>query len=67
MKKKTKIFIMLGTLIFVMTVFLIGTQSYFNNKEISFANDGCLEAGGMPELQSSFLNLSYSFICQSTD
>ena len=58
---------MLGTLIFVMTVFLVMTQSYFNSKEISLANNGCLEAGGMPELQSSFLDLSYSFSCQSNE
>ncbi|REB07357.1 hypothetical protein DVB69_11020 [Sporosarcina sp. BI001-red] len=67
MTKKTKMFVMLGTLIFVMTVFLISTQSYFNNKEIGLANDGCPEIGGIPDLQSSFLNLTYSFSCDTSN
>ncbi|WP_067729829.1 hypothetical protein [Oceanobacillus damuensis] len=67
MKIRTKIFIAIGVLSFVTVAFLISTQSYFNNKEISLASDRCYEIGGMPKVESDFLNLNYSFSCQENN
>lgn len=65
MKTKTKVLIAVCTLSFLTVVFLIGTQSYFNNKEINFASDRCYEIGGTPKVESEFLALDYSFSCQT--
>lgn len=48
---------------FVMIAFLIATQSYFNNKEIRLASNGCFEQGGFPTVEITFLSLGYSFSC----
>ncbi|PIC79415.1 hypothetical protein CSV75_12550 [Sporosarcina sp. P18a] len=67
MKNSTKGIILLSTLSFVMMAILITTQSYFNNKEIRLASEGCYEVDGIPELQGGFLNLNYSFSCQKNE
>lgn len=64
MKIRTKMLIAIGALSFVMIAFLVSAKSYFNNKEISLANDRCYEIGGMPKVESDFLTLNYSFSCQ---
>ena len=64
MKTKTKMFILIGVLTLVTTLFLVGTQSYFHNKEINYASDKCYEIGGSPKVKSDFLALNYSFSCE---
>lgn len=49
----------------VMVMFLVGTQSYFNNKEIENASEQCYEIGGTPEVESDFLAMNYSFECHT--
>ncbi|RHW41532.1 hypothetical protein D1B31_07360 [Neobacillus notoginsengisoli] len=61
MKKKTIGLIAVAAFVIV---FLTGSQSYFNYKEINFATDKCLEIGGSPVVQSSFLALNFSFSCE---
>lgn len=63
---RRKIFVVIGTLCFVV-VFLIGMQSYFHNKEIRFASERCHEVGGTPAIESDFLALSYSFSCEESE
>lgn len=64
MKSKKKIFLGIGAFSFLTVVFLIGTQSYFNNKIINLASDGCYEIGGSPKLERDFFAINYSFSCQ---
>ncbi|GAA0289011.1 hypothetical protein GGQ92_002357 [Gracilibacillus halotolerans] len=64
MKTKTKMFILIGILTLVTVLFLIGTQSYFNNKEIELATDKCYEIGGTAKVKMDLLSLSYSFSCE---
>ena len=64
MKTKTKMFILIGILTLVTVFFLIGTQSYFNNKEIKLATDKCYEIGGTAKVKMDLLALSYSFSCE---
>lgn len=67
MKIRTKMIIAISVLSFVAVAFLISTQSYFNNKEISLASERCYDIGGMPKLESDFLHLNYSFSCQENE
>ncbi|WP_026908338.1 hypothetical protein [Paucisalibacillus globulus] len=67
MKVKMKIVIALSVVSLVTITFLISAQSYFNNKEISFASDRCYEKGGMPKIESDFFTLKYSFSCQDNN
>ncbi|WP_342513776.1 hypothetical protein MKY34_03015 [Sporosarcina sp. FSL K6-1522] len=55
----------IAPLTFVMMAFLVGAQSYFNNKEIGFASTECLEQGGSITVETSFLALEYSFSCDN--
>ncbi|SER02630.1 hypothetical protein SAMN05216362_1412 [Piscibacillus halophilus] len=63
MKTRTKVLIAIGTLSFLMVIFLYGTQSYFNYKEINLASDRCYEIGGTPIVEKDFLTSNYSFSC----
>ncbi|WP_216827512.1 hypothetical protein [Alkalihalobacterium elongatum] len=54
----------IGVLSVVVIVFLIGSQSYFHTKEISQLTTRCLEIDGGATIETSFLNLSYSFSCE---
>ncbi len=63
MNIKTKQLLLIGVLFFVVVAFLISTQSYFNNKEISSASDKCYESG-IPKVESDLFALNYSFSCQ---
>ncbi|MCM3761429.1 hypothetical protein M3212_11605 [Alkalihalobacillus oceani] len=64
MKVNRKIGVALCALALLMAVFLVGTQSYFNNKEISLASDRCSETGGAPKVERNLLSLSYTFSCE---
>lgn len=64
MKTKTKMFILIGVLALVTVIFLIGSQSYFNNKEIKNASEKCYEIGGTANVKMDLLSLSYSFSCE---
>ncbi|WP_453996298.1 hypothetical protein [Bacillus nitroreducens] len=67
MKIRTKVFIAIGTLSLLAVVFLYGMQSYFHNKEIEFASEGCYEIGGTPIVEKDFWALGYSFSCNVND
>ncbi|KGP71777.1 hypothetical protein N782_16660 [Pontibacillus yanchengensis Y32] len=64
MKTRTKVFITLVALSFLMVLFLYGTQSYFHYKEINLASDRCYEIGGTPIIEKDFLASNYSFSCE---
>lgn len=53
----------IGATALSVALFLIGTQSYFNNKEINNARDKCYEIRGTPQVESDFLKLNYTFTC----
>lgn len=63
MKLKTKLLLSVIGLALLTTVFLIGSQSYFNNKEVNLASDKCYQKGGQPNVEMAFLTLNYSFSC----
>lgn len=66
MEYKTKwVVSTLCTITILMGIFLVGTQSYFNSKEIDNASNQCYDIGGTPEVESSFLAISYSFECHT--
>lgn len=55
-------------LIMVVAVFvvliLIGAKSYFNTELLKSLNEGCHDQNGTVEMQTTFLNLDYSFSCE---
>lgn len=53
------------SVLLVTGAFLIATQSYFHTKEIKMASEGCYDIDGDVVLETSFLNLSYSFSCEA--
>ncbi|WP_110114940.1 hypothetical protein [Bacillus sp. CGMCC 1.16541] len=63
MTKTTKLSLATAGIAVVMIVFLIGVKSYFNNQELNVATDRCFEKGGQPNVEMTFLTLSYSFSC----
>lgn len=67
-KVRTKwVVLALCSLTIVMGIFLLGMQSYFNNKEIENASDQCYEIGGTPKVESDFLAMNYSFECHTDE
>ncbi|MEK5231904.1 hypothetical protein MHB42_09025 [Lysinibacillus sp. FSL K6-0232] len=56
--------IAIGALLILSGMFLIGMQSYYNQKEIQIASKLCLEHGGQPTIIRDYLALNYSFSCQ---
>ncbi|MGR9049530.1 hypothetical protein ACQ4XT_12975 [Halobacillus faecis] len=68
MNDRTKWMVLtLCTLTMIMGIFLVGTQSYFNIKEINNASDQCYEIGGTPEVESDFMAINYSFECHTAE
>lgn len=67
LKKATikQMVLIIGILTPVIIAFLIGTKSYFNSKEIKLAGESCLENEGIVVVEKTFLNLDYSFSCES--
>ena len=67
LKKATikQLLLIIGILTPIVIVFLIGTQSYFNSKEVRLASEICLENEGAVIVEKTFLNLDYSFSCES--
>ena len=63
MKTNTKWLLIVGGLTILMVTFLIGTKSYFNNKEINLASEKCFERDGNPVVDMDSLALNYSFSC----
>lgn len=55
---------LLSALTCVMAAFLIGSQSYFNSKEISNASEKCLKNEGVVIVEKTMLNLDYTFSCK---
>ncbi|MGG3797988.1 hypothetical protein [Metabacillus fastidiosus] len=65
MKINTKVFLSIGILSLVITILLIGSESYFTRQEIRALNDGCHKVGGNPILKvEGFLGHNYSFSCE---
>ncbi|MGG3802698.1 hypothetical protein [Metabacillus fastidiosus] len=65
MKINTRLFLSIGILSLVITIFLIGSESYFTRQEIRALNDGCHKVGGNPILEvEGFLGLNYYFSCE---
>lgn len=56
---------MIITLMVFVAIFSLGVSAYFNSKELSLAERRCHEIGGSPKIESSFMNLSYSFSCET--
>ena len=65
MKFKTKVYLSAAALVVLMSIFLVATKSYFNNKEINVASDQCYEKGGQPNVSMTALTLNYSFSCEN--
>ena len=64
MNLKIKIGLGLVAFAVLLSLFMVGTQAYFNSKEIRFASEGCLEQGGTIIVETTFMNLDYSFTCE---
>lgn len=65
MKINTKVFLSIGILSLVITIFLIDSKSYFTRQEIRTLNDSCHKVGGNSILEvEGFLGLSYYFSCE---
>lgn len=63
---KNKIIGLVGLAILI-ALTLFASQSYFNSKEITAANEKCHEVNGSPVVHTSKFNLSYSFECENPD
>ncbi|RST74300.1 hypothetical protein D4T97_011555 [Siminovitchia acidinfaciens] len=61
---KTKLMVFTGILTILLTISLIGTKSFFNQREINAAKAGCEQTGGQPVLEEGFLTLNYYFQCE---
>ncbi|GAB1792824.1 MULTISPECIES: hypothetical protein [Priestia] len=64
MKLNTKLLLGVLSILVVGIALLIGTKSYFNNKEVNVASDKCYAKGGTPEVEMTFLTLGYNFSCE---
>jgi len=64
LKRGIKYMLAIGSLLVLSGIFLIGVQSYYNQKEIKIASKLCLEKGGQPTIIRDYLALNYSFLCQ---
>lgn len=43
---------------------LVGSNSYFNTKEINNLKSKCEQSGGTSKLDAAVLNIAYSFECK---
>ncbi|WP_368504964.1 hypothetical protein AB3N04_04765 [Alkalihalophilus sp. As8PL] len=64
MKKNLFILIMVLNVAVLVSVVLVGTQSYFHSKEVQSLTEGCREVGGTPLLEIDTFVLAYSFSCE---
>jgi hypothetical protein len=64
MKKNLLNMLLMLNVAVLVTVFLIGIQSYFHSKEAQSLTEGCREVGGTPLLEIDTFVLSYSFSCE---